>query len=66
MCAAACEFTGVGRVVFIAPDPSASDSGEDPDGIETEWIVVANLLFLSGVAAYCGPCRPDDPACPAA
>jgi uncharacterized protein (DUF1810 family)/tRNA(Arg) A34 adenosine deaminase TadA len=58
MCAAACEFTGVGHVVFIAPDPSDDDSGEDPDGIETEWIVVANLLFLSGVAAYRGPSSP--------
>jgi uncharacterized protein (DUF1810 family)/tRNA(Arg) A34 adenosine deaminase TadA len=62
MCAAACEFTGVGHVVFIAPDPSDDgdddDHGEDPDGIETEWIVVANLLFLSGVAAYRGPSSP--------
>jgi uncharacterized protein (DUF1810 family)/tRNA(Arg) A34 adenosine deaminase TadA len=57
MCAAACEFTGVGRVVFIAPDPS-DDDGEDPDGIKTEWIIVANLLFLSGVAAYRGPSSP--------
>ena len=54
MCAAACEFTGVGAVVFIAPDPSDDDSGEDPDGIDAEWVVVANLLFLSGVAAYSG------------
>jgi tRNA(Arg) A34 adenosine deaminase TadA len=23
-CAAACEFTGVGRVAFVAPDPSAA------------------------------------------
>src|ERR1700729_3881960 len=51
MCAAACEFPGVGAVIFIAPDPSDDDSGEDPDGIETEWVIVANLLFLSGVAA---------------
>jgi len=58
MCAAACEFTGVGRVIFIAPDPSADDSGEDPAGIEAEWVVVANLLFLSGVAAYSGPSAP--------
>ena len=54
MCAAACEFTGVGRVRFIAPDPSDDDDHADPDGIETEWVVVANLLFLSGVAAYSG------------
>ena len=58
MCAAACEFTGVGAVVFIAPDPSDDDGGEDPDGIAAEWIVVANLLFLSGVAAYSGSASP--------
>jgi tRNA(Arg) A34 adenosine deaminase TadA len=33
MCAAACEFTGVGMVIFIAPDPSDDDLGEDPGGI---------------------------------
>jgi tRNA(Arg) A34 adenosine deaminase TadA len=54
MCAAACEFTGVGAVVFLALDPSDDDPGEDPDGIDAEWVVVANLLFLSGVAAYSG------------
>lgn len=54
MCAAACAFTGVGTVWFIAPDPSSSELGADPDVIETEWVVVANLLFLSGVAAYSG------------
>lgn len=54
MCAAACEFTGVGAVIFIAPDPSDDHEGEDPDGIETEWVIAANLLFLSGVAAYSG------------
>jgi tRNA(Arg) A34 adenosine deaminase TadA len=58
MCAAACEFAGVGTVVFIAPDPSDDDGGEDPDGIAAEWIVVANLLFLSGVAAYSGSASP--------
>jgi tRNA(Arg) A34 adenosine deaminase TadA len=55
MCAAACEFTGVGAVIFIAPDPSDDDLGDDPEGIETEWVIAANLLFLSGVAAYSGP-----------
>jgi tRNA(Arg) A34 adenosine deaminase TadA len=55
MCAAACAFTGVGSVSFIAPDPSDDDSYQDPGGIETEWVVVASLLFLSGVAAYSGP-----------
>jgi tRNA(Arg) A34 adenosine deaminase TadA len=54
MCAAACEFTGVGNVIFIAPDPSDDDLGEDPDAIATESVIVANLLFLSGVAAYRG------------
>lgn len=58
MCAAACQFTGVGTVVFVAPDPSDDRGGEDPDGIETEWVVVANLLFLSGVAAYSGLSSP--------
>jgi tRNA(Arg) A34 adenosine deaminase TadA len=54
MCAAACAFTGVGIVAFIAPDPSDDDSHYDPRAIEPEWVVVANLLFLSGVAAYSG------------
>jgi tRNA(Arg) A34 adenosine deaminase TadA len=58
MCAAACEFTGVGAVVFIAPDPSDDHLGQDPDGITTEWVIAANLLFLSGVAAYSGPSSP--------
>jgi tRNA(Arg) A34 adenosine deaminase TadA len=58
MCAAACAFTGVGRVVFIAPDPSDDHPAPDPDGITVEWIIVANLLFLSGVAAYSGPSSP--------
>jgi hypothetical protein len=58
MCAAACEFTGVGAVTFIAPDPSDGDPGEDPSGITAEWTVAANLLFLSGVAAYSGPSSP--------
>ena len=58
MCAAACEFTGVGAVIFIAPDPSDDDLGEDPDGIATEWVIAANLLFLSGVAAYSGSSSP--------
>src|SRR6185437_6014252 len=36
MCAAACEFTGVGEVRFIAPDPADADAGPDPDGVEAE------------------------------
>lgn len=58
MCAAACEFTGIGAVTFIAPDPSDDDPGEDPGGIATEWVIIASLLFLSGVAAYAGPSSP--------
>ncbi len=58
MCAAACEFTGVGSVVFIAPDPSDAAVVRDPDGIDPEWVVVVNLLFLSGVAARSGPPSP--------
>jgi tRNA(Arg) A34 adenosine deaminase TadA len=58
MCAAACKFTGLGAVNFIAPDPSDVDGGEDPDGIDTEWVITANLLFLSGVAAYSGRSSP--------
>ena len=44
MCAAACQFTGVGAVTFIAPDPSGDDNAADPAGIGIEWVVVANLL----------------------
>jgi tRNA(Arg) A34 adenosine deaminase TadA len=58
MCAAACEFTGVGKVIFIAPDPSDDDGGEDPDQLATEWVIAANLLFLSGVTAYSGASAP--------
>jgi tRNA(Arg) A34 adenosine deaminase TadA len=54
MCATACQFTGVGSVNFIAPDPSDDGDYQDPDGVQAEWVVVANLLFLSGVAAYSG------------
>ena len=58
MCAAACAFTGVGSVTFIAPDPSDDDCHGDPDTIEPHWVVIANLLFLSGVAAYSGTSSP--------
>jgi tRNA(Arg) A34 adenosine deaminase TadA len=58
MCAAACEFTGVGAVIFISSDPSDDDFGEDPDGIATQWVIAANLLFLSAVAAYSGSSSP--------
>jgi tRNA(Arg) A34 adenosine deaminase TadA len=58
MCAAACAFTGVGSVCFIAPDPSDDDGHDDPRGIELEWVVLANLLFLAGIAAYSGSSAP--------
>jgi tRNA(Arg) A34 adenosine deaminase TadA len=58
MCAAACEFTGVGRVRFVAPDPSDGQPGPDPVGVGLHWLVVANLLFLSGVHAYAGASAP--------
>jgi tRNA(Arg) A34 adenosine deaminase TadA len=58
MCAAACEFTGVGRVRFVAPDPSDGQPGPDPAGVGLHWLIVANLLFLSGVRAYSGAGAP--------
>jgi tRNA(Arg) A34 adenosine deaminase TadA len=58
MCAAACEFTGVGTVIFIAPDPSDDDGGEDPAGIDAEWVVVANLLSWPGWPPTRGPHPP--------
>lgn len=54
MCAAACEFTGVGRVRFVAPDPSDGQPGPDPAGVDGQWLIVANLLFLAGIRAYSG------------
>lgn len=58
MCAAACEFTGVGRVRFVAPDPSDGQPGPDPTGVDGQWLIVANLLFLAGVRAYSGASAP--------
>ena len=58
MCSAACAFTEVGDVDFVAPDPSDPDTYPDPDGMPAEWVVVANLLFLTGVANYSGPSAP--------
>jgi tRNA(Arg) A34 adenosine deaminase TadA len=59
MCAAAAEFTGVGRVLHVAPDPSDPSPGDPvgpavagPDG--HLWVVVANVLFLGSVAAEQG------------
>jgi tRNA(Arg) A34 adenosine deaminase TadA len=54
MCAAACEFTGVGQVRFVAPDPSDGQPGPDPAGVDGQWLIVANLLFLAGIRAYLG------------
>jgi tRNA(Arg) A34 adenosine deaminase TadA len=58
MCAAACEFTGVGSVRFVAPDPSDDQPGPDPIGVDGQWLIVANLLFLAGVRAYSGASAP--------
>ncbi|RSM85989.1 nucleoside deaminase [Kibdelosporangium aridum] len=58
MCAAACEFTGVGRVRFVAPDPSDGQPGPDPIGVDGPWVIVANLLFLAGIRAYSGASAP--------
>ena len=58
MCAAACEFTGVGRVRFVAPDPSDDRPGSDPAGVEGPWPIVAILLFLVGIRAYSGANAP--------
>ncbi len=58
MCAAACEFTGVGSVRFVAPDPSDDQPGPDPSGVEGHWLIVANVLFLEGVRAYSGASAP--------
>ncbi|WP_158226866.1 nucleoside deaminase [Amycolatopsis vastitatis] len=58
MCAAACEFTGVGRVRFVAPDPSDDQPGPEPTGVDGQWLIVANLLFLAGIRAYSGADAP--------
>jgi tRNA(Arg) A34 adenosine deaminase TadA len=58
MCAAACAFTGVGTVRFVAPDPSDDDGGPDPEGADHPWLITANLMFLSAVSAYSGPAAP--------
>jgi tRNA(Arg) A34 adenosine deaminase TadA len=34
MCAAAYAFTGMGRVAFVAPDPSDGDSYDAPRAVE--------------------------------
>jgi tRNA(Arg) A34 adenosine deaminase TadA len=57
MCAAACAFTGVGEVRFLAPDPSDLDSA-DPENVDDRWAVLANVLFLEGISRYSGPQAP--------
>ena len=57
MCAAATAFTGVGEVRFLAPDPSDEDSA-DPVGVDSRWMVLANVMFLEGVRRYSGPSAP--------
>ena len=57
MCAAACAFTGVGEVHFLAPDPSDADAS-DPEDVDDRWAVLANVLFLAGVSRYSGPDAP--------
>jgi tRNA(Arg) A34 adenosine deaminase TadA len=57
MCAAACAFTGVGEVHFLAPDPSDADAS-DPEGVDDRWAVLANVLFLEGISRYSGPDAP--------
>lgn len=57
MCAAAAEFTGVGRVRYVAPDPWAQWSGHGTaapdasatDPVATHWLLVANAMFLRSV-----------------
>jgi tRNA(Arg) A34 adenosine deaminase TadA len=57
MCAAATAFTGVGEVRFLAPDPSDED-GSDPVGVDSRWMVLANVMFLEGVSRYSGASAP--------
>ncbi|WP_035844886.1 nucleoside deaminase [Kitasatospora azatica] len=52
MCAAALEFTAVGTVRYLAPDPWALATGQpgaDARPETSEWLVAANLLFLQSV-----------------
>jgi tRNA(Arg) A34 adenosine deaminase TadA len=60
MCTAACAFTGVGLVRFMAPDPWAiaagAASGADDVGLRVEgpaddpWLISANVLFMLSIA----------------
>jgi tRNA(Arg) A34 adenosine deaminase TadA len=57
MCAAACAFTGVGTMRFLAPDPADPDT-PNPVDVDDRWALVANLLFLEGISRYSGPDAP--------
>lgn len=65
MCAAAAEFTGVGRVRFVAPDPWALAHGiADGSGVDRggqEWLLTANAMFLRSVVLAASPDSPEEP-----
>jgi tRNA(Arg) A34 adenosine deaminase TadA len=64
MCAAAASFTGIGRVVYVADDPSDTSPLHDRDATRgavpyeplgsREWWAVSSLLFLSTGAVLRG------------
>ncbi|OLT11569.1 hypothetical protein BJF78_26585 [Pseudonocardia sp. CNS-139] len=58
MCAAACAFTGVGTVRWVAPDPSDAEPAPDPADVPAVWTVAANALFVAGVRDRAGPGSP--------
>jgi tRNA(Arg) A34 adenosine deaminase TadA len=61
MCSAAAAFLGVGRVAFLAKDPSAigpDGAGDGPDGVSATWVVVANVFFLHNVIRRRGDASP--------
>jgi len=65
MCTTAAEFTGVGRIRFLAPDPWALATGVPgtPGRLVTGpgadlWLVAANVLFLHSVATRAGLAHP--------
>ncbi|MFG2618113.1 nucleoside deaminase [Streptomyces sp. NPDC048507] len=67
MCAAAAEFTGVGEVRYLAPDPwalaggAAGASGAVLSGAgDGVWLIAANVMFLRSVrVAAPGPAEPE-------
>jgi tRNA(Arg) A34 adenosine deaminase TadA len=61
MCAAALEFTGVGTVRHLAPDPWALATGRATGTAghgDPEWLVAANLFFLQSIADTGGADHP--------